>query len=90
MRIHNVMEDFVFDILNDTLKKMPNVCQCEHCKLDIAALILNDLKPRYVVSEQGYVYSKTDLLSRQFGTDLTTEVIKAVMVVSENPRHDKN
>ncbi len=87
MKLHNIMEDFVLDILNDTLKKMPDFCQCDQCKMDVAALILNDVKPRYVVSDQGYVFSKTNMLSRQFEADLTAEVIKAVMVVSENPNH---
>ena len=87
MQVHNMMEDFVLDILNDTLKKMPEFCQCEQCRMDVAALILNDVKPHYVVSEKGYAYSKTNILSRQFKTDLTAEVIKAVMVVSEKPRH---
>ena len=87
MQIHNVMEDFVLDILSDTLKKMPDFCQCEQCRMDVAALILNEVHPHYVVSDKGYAFSKTNLLSRQFKTDLTSEVIKAVMVVSENPRH---
>lgn len=89
MQLHNIMEDFVLDILDDTLKRMPDFCPCEQCRMDVAALILNDVKPHYVVSDKGYAFSKTSLLSRQFKTDLTAEVIKAIMIVSENPRHPK-
>lgn len=36
MRGHNIREDVVLDVLDDTLKKMPNFGQCDHPKIDAA------------------------------------------------------
>ena len=56
--------------------------------MDIAAIALNNLKPRYVVTEKGALYGKLDTLDYQFDADLVKEVIKAINIVVNKPHHE--
>lgn len=87
--IKNLMEDEVFMSIENIVKPMKELCKCEKCIDDIAAIALNDLKPNYVVTEKGYLYSKANNMDYQFNTDVTTAVIKAIEIVKNNPRHNE-
>ncbi len=88
MELRNLLKDEVLYLVDKVLKDMDDICKCEQCKLDIAAIALNNLKPKYVVTEkEGYVFSKADSLKPQFSTDIITEITKAIEVVRDNPRH---
>jgi len=87
MKLHNLMEDEVLNAINKVLKDMDNLCKCDICKMDIAAISLNNLKPNYVVTDQGYLYSKANNLNQQFNTDVISAITKAIDIVSINPRH---
>lgn len=86
MIIKNFMEEVVFNLIEDVLKNV-DVCKCEKCKMDIAAIVLNNLPPKYVVTEQGELYSKINILLNQFGVDVISEITKAAILVSNNPHH---
>lgn len=58
-QLKNFMEEVVFLVMKDIVKDI-NVCACEKCSLDIAAIALNDLPPKYIVSEKGELYSRID------------------------------
>jgi len=87
MELRNLVQDEVLFLLDKVLKDIDDICKCDQCKLDIAAIALNNLKPKYVVTEKGYVFSKTDSLKPQFNTDIVTEITKAIEKVKKNPRH---
>ena len=87
MELRNLVEDEVFYLVEKILNEDESLCKCEKCKLDIAAIALNNLKPKYTVTEKGYVFSKTYGLKPQFNTDILTEIIKAAEIVRNNPRH---
>ncbi|MCK4810285.1 MAG: late competence development ComFB family protein [Candidatus Omnitrophica bacterium] len=87
MEFHNYMEDIVLSILDSVLLDIGGVCDCERCKLDITALALNNLLPKYVVSHKGRVYTKLAELEFQFKADVVKEITKAVEVVKKNPQH---
>jgi competence protein ComFB len=55
-------------------------------KLDVLAIALNRLPPRYVVTEQGYLFTRADELRQQFKTDLLVELARAIDQVRKNPR----
>jgi len=80
------MEDVVLNSLNLILEK-EEMCKCEKCKLDIMALALNRLPPKYVVTEKGRIYTKLAELELQFKADVIRELTKAVEVVKNNPQH---
>lgn len=85
--IKNYMEEIVFSLIHDVLKDI-NMCTCDKCILDIAAIALNDLPPKYVVSEKGEVYSKLNFLKQQFEVDVIAAITKAAVLVKRNPRHE--
>jgi hypothetical protein len=83
--LYNVMEKLVLNKLDATLKKM-NCCRCDRCKEDIVAIALNNLKPMYIVAHKDNINQKIHELG-EIGSEVTTEVIKAVLTVRKNPRH---
>ena len=88
MELRNLMEDVVNQRIAEVLAAQDNdVCTCEHCRMDMAALALNELHPRYIVTERGETYSKADNLEVQRFVDVVAAVAKAVTVVQKNPRH---
>ncbi|NLW40195.1 MAG: late competence development ComFB family protein [Tissierellia bacterium] len=88
MELKNLMEDEVFFAIDRLLKERKDMCSCKKCKLDIAAIALNNLKPKYVVTEKGKLYGKVDTMAVQFDADLTKEIIKAMDIVGAEPRHE--
>jgi len=87
MKLKNYMEDVVYYYLPSVLKDVDGICKCEDCMDDIAALTLNKLKPHYVKSEKGEVYSKVEEMYTQFRVDVVTAIMESIRQVSENPRH---
>lgn len=83
--LYNITERLVLNKLDATLKKM-NCCRCDRCKQDIVAIALNNAKPMYVVSTKDVINQKVHIMN-EMGSEITTEVIKAVLVVRKNPRH---
>ena len=55
-------------------------------KLDVLAIALNRLPPRYIVTERGHLFSRVDELRQQFKTDLLVELARAIDQVRKNPR----
>ena len=89
MELKNYMEDIVVEKLDEILKnKEKDVCRCDRCRADMAALALNGLPSKYVVTSQGYVYTKLDQLGIQSKTDVIVLLEKAIKIVSNNPRHE--
>lgn len=85
----NYMEEVVDTTLEEILSRRDDVCKCERCRMDIKALALNHLPPKYVVTDKGYVYTKVNELESQFKADVTVAVTNAMKVVRKNPRHDQ-
>ncbi len=88
MQLKNYMEVIVKDTIEDILPDI-NVCRCERCKLDIAAKALNDLPPKYVVTQKGEIFSKINKLRSQFEVDVIAAITKAAILVKRNPSHDE-
>ncbi|MCG0274966.1 MAG: late competence development ComFB family protein [Thermosediminibacteraceae bacterium] len=84
--LKNYMEDVVFSFLDGLIREKKG-CTCERCRYDIAAIALNNLSPKYIVTESGEVFAKTQLLSQQFKTDTVVAILKAIEIVSKNPHH---
>jgi competence protein ComFB len=85
--LQNLMEETVLAALQDLVTKQ-NICNCEQCRLDIAAIALNNLPPRYVVTPKGASYARADLLEVQKYVDVIGAVTKAIKLVKEHPRHN--
>jgi competence protein ComFB len=85
--LKNYMEDLVDSVIKEIVLARDDVCKCERCLLDIKAFALNQLPPRYVVTDKGYAFSKTDELGAQFVTDVTVAVTQALHKVMQRPPH---
>jgi competence protein ComFB len=85
--LKNYMEEVVSEILEEIIGEL-QCCKCEQCKLDIIALALNNLPPRYVVTQKGEVYAKISGLRQQFEVDAITAITNAANTIAKNPRHE--
>ena len=84
----NYSETQVESILKRALKDYPDVCTCRKCLDDMAALVLNCVKPKYVVSETGEIYtSALNEIDKEEEVSILTQAIHAIETVSHNPRH---
>ncbi|MGI6434567.1 MAG: late competence development ComFB family protein [Syntrophomonadaceae bacterium] len=87
-QITNVVEKTVGDLIERLLEEKCEMCTCEKCRADIAALALNDLQPRYVASKRGEAFARADALGQNTYTAVMVAVAKAIKQVSLNPRHE--
>ena len=86
--LENFFEVEVNLLLDGILNGYDNICKCERCKSDIQALALNSLPAKYIVSEKGEMYTKVLAeIDAQQKINVITSIIKAIEIVSANPRH---
>lgn len=90
MAIYNIMENFVLEIIDSVLKTKPDICTCEKCRDDIAALALNKLKPRYVSSRMGDLFTRTELMDSKLRTAIVVNIAEAAEKVAVQPRHERD
>ncbi|BAF58438.1 hypothetical protein PTH_0257 [Pelotomaculum thermopropionicum SI] len=86
-RLVNVMEILVKETIEEILRSAKNVCGCERCLLDIAAIALNKLPTLYVVTEEGEVLLRTTSLRQQAKVDIIRAVTEAIDIVGQKPHH---
>lgn len=87
-KLKNFSEEAVDHLLNKILSEYPNVCKCEKCRLDIKACALNRIKPRYIVSDQGEIYTRVfNEIDKQEVIDISEAIMAGIDIVSKNPRH---
>lgn len=84
--LKNYMEEVVMNSMEGVLDDI-NMCKCELCVMDIAALALNDLPPKYIATEKGELYTKFNSLKSQFEVDVIAALTKAAVLVKRAPRH---
>jgi len=87
LALSNFMERLVREKVDSIIKSV-GMCGCEQCRLDVMALALNALPPKYVVTEKGEIYTRLDGMREQIAADVVRELTKAAEVVSGNPRHE--
>lgn len=80
----NVMEEVVRDRLEVFLQDV-DCCKCDTCRGDMLAMALNTLKPKYVNSRKGELFSKLNATKMQNTVDIDVAVAKAISVVSASP-----
>lgn len=86
-KLRNQMEDIVSRRLDEVLSKSDNICKCEKCRMDMMAYALNLVRPKYVVTDMGDLYSRISELNNQFDVDVDVALMEAIRVVSGHPRH---
>lgn len=86
MELKNLIEDVVSHTMDD-IKKYHDFCSCPQCQLDISAIALNKIPPRYVVSSKGASYGRAEMLAMQKDLDVLAIVLAAIKQVQKTPRH---
>jgi competence protein ComFB len=71
----------------DKWYKDANVCQCDDCRLDVMAIMMNNLPPKYVVTEKGALYAQLEDFDPQYKINFMTIMTQAIKIVNEKPRH---
>ncbi|MCD4813992.1 late competence development ComFB family protein [bacterium] len=88
MKLKNYMEDAVKHVLDEMLeKRMPDVCKCSRCRLDISAYALNHLPSKYVVTDLGHTFTRVAEMQQQFSADIVVAISKGIKQVEKKPRH---
>lgn len=87
MVIKNYMEDLVWQTMQEILAVRPEICHCEHCRYDIAAVALNALPPKYIVTRKGEAFTRVCMMEIQFSTNIVTALSHAIEVVGNKPNH---
>ncbi|MDR2510367.1 MAG: late competence development ComFB family protein [Spirochaetaceae bacterium] len=80
---------FVIEELARQLRKYPKeICVCADCVMDMAALALNTLPPRYKCSLLGGIYQADCMNDPEYAGRVKHAVSVAIERVSSNPSHD--
>lgn len=88
-KLHNYVEDLVWQHLDEEIKLWKDICTCDRCKKDIATYALNNIKPRYYDTQQGFAHTIHDARTGdQLVADVVLGLTAAIRVVAKNPRHE--
>lgn len=86
MQVHNLMEEIVKACLKDLIQHRSDLADCdEKSQADIMAIVLNALPPKYVSTDKGEMFVKTQLRS-QVETDVYRELSLAIDKVLKQSR----
>ena len=86
--LKNYMEMVVKEIVDKLLLTRKDICNCDHCRMDITAIVLNRLPARYIVTDKGRIMTKLKETEIQFQVDVLREIVRALEIVKKNYRHD--
>lgn len=87
-KLKNIIEDIVADFLNVVLALRYDICTCDMCKNDMLAYVLSRVPARYVTTEQGSLHTIIEQTKAEHQAQIGREIIKAIEIVSKNPRHE--
>ena len=85
-RLRNYTEEAV-DFYLDRWFESADCCHCDICRMDVMAIMLNNMKPMYVVTDTGALYAQLDDFDPQHKIDLMTILSQAALLVKNKPRH---
>ena len=66
----------------------PEMCRCNECVVDMAAMALNAIKPMYRFSLLGTLYAAQAMNEQSYADSVQQAVAQAIARVSANPAHD--
>lgn len=78
----NLVEYAIKEKLDEAFAKF-NCCKCDKCKMDVVAITLNKMTPKYVVIAEEDI----SIVMRKYSDNVIPSIIKAIIEVKSNPRH---
>lgn len=82
----NVMQSLVEEKV-DKYIRLFNLCTCPRCKIDVIALTLSNLPPKYVVVQQNEAIPMLSVYESRYNAMVISQVMWACKKVMDNPRH---
>jgi competence protein ComFB len=87
--LKNEAEKMVLDELGRQLEAFEGeICTCNECVVDMAAMALNAVKPYYRFSLLGTLYAAQALSEESYAASIREAVANAIEKVRKNPSHD--
>ena len=83
----NVMEQIVEEKLDEMFKTYDG-CTCERCRADIMAITLNNIQPRYAVTDEGELFAKIQCCNKRGELEIVKQLATAANIVKNNPNHN--
>ncbi|NQX71795.1 hypothetical protein BC351_21570 [Paenibacillus ferrarius] len=87
MALFNAMETIVVNMFDEFSKSYELKCDCNKCKEDMLALVLNKIPPRYTSSEKGQLFIKGMYINPQLQSDVMRELMEAAIIVEHHQHH---
>jgi competence protein ComFB len=85
----NEAEKLVLDELGNQLEQYPKqLCTCNDCVADMAAMTLNSVKPLYRYSLLGSLYAAHAMNEVSYAESVRHAVSASIEKVRKNPSHD--
>jgi competence protein ComFB len=82
----NIIEEFVRLKVKEAMKQTP-MCHCNVCEMNVCAIALNTLSPRYVTTQKGHLFAQIALMQPDYQMDANIQIAKALKIVRDCPRH---
>jgi competence protein ComFB len=86
--LKNEAEVLVIREVENQLSKKTDMCLCNECVVDIAAIALNTVKPLYRFSLLGTLYASQAMTEKSYADSVQNAVAEAIQKVKNNPAHD--
>jgi len=87
--LKNEAETLVLQEMEQQFKNVPqDMCLCNECVVDIAAIALNTVKPLYRFSILGTLYTAQAMTEQNYADSVKQAVSQAIEKVRTNPAHD--
>ena len=85
---YNVMQTLVEDKA-DKYIKMFGLCGCNRCRIDVVALALSNLPPKYVVAKPHELIPRLSMYEQKYSVVVVTQVMSACRKVLDRPHHQR-
>lgn len=85
-RYVNIMEEGVKDRCLEFMTKL-DICTCDRCQKDVAALALTNLPAKYIVADTAAIAPLMNYYKNKYSAYIMTELAKACFFVHGHPRH---
>lgn len=87
--LKNEAETLVVREVEEQLKSgHEEMCHCNDCMIDVAAIALNNVKPLYRYSLLGTLYASQAMTEQTYAQSVREAVAQAIEKVKKNPSHD--
>lgn len=84
----NVMQALVEDKA-DKYINMFGLCNCSRCHIDVVALALSNLPPKYVVAKPHELIPRLSMYEQKYSVVVVTQVMSACRKVLDRPHHQR-